>query len=362
MALAKVFLGPAPHPTTGQSLAFSVSTQLAADRDLVLYTSGEGRSRWAKWVMLCSTFIQFARFLMTSDVRVIYFTCSRSPLGFIRDALFILAGTFFSRARLVNHLHGADFAQFRESAPSPLRKLIDAVYTQVDCSIVLHESMREQFSMYGDMNTVVLSNFVEDSIRKHSKVKYISADCEINVLFLSNILASKGVIELVRAVDFLAETGHGIRLTIAGQEMGHSLDQLLRASFGERYRLGAHVSVVGPVGGEKKAKLLQDAHIFALPSYAEAVPISALEAMTFGCALVLSNCRYLPTVFSQYGVLFAEPRSWESLRDVLQMLVKDRTLITRLGSINYSAALTAFGESQYLRDLADILERPQLDA
>ena len=96
--------------------------------------------------------------------------------------------------------------------------------------------------------------------------------------------------------------------------------------------VGDAMEYVGWVSGEKKDKLLTDTDILVLPSYIEAMPITVLEAMAYGRAVISSRAGALPELVAD-GVtgFLAEAGDVEALTAAIRRHVADPTLAPAQG-------------------------------
>jgi len=227
---------------------------------------------------------------------------SRSKLGFLRQLPFLTIA-ILKRIKLINHLHGADFKQFFKKAGF-LKSIIKWVYKKVDTSIVLLEEMKDQFKAFPKMKLEVVPNAVSNEFESLA----ITFPKEKRITFLSNIMASKGIIEFLTASKQLLKDDRSIRIDIAGDFISDNylpknqikkkfldLFEGLKNDFPER------IFYYGPVSGIKKVDLLRSSSIFILPSYypTEAFPISIIEAMATGNAIISTKHNYLEKIISE---------------------------------------------------------------
>lgn len=353
--MARIFIGPRLKILTGQSYSFFVATKLAREDDLILTPSGEGDSIAKRIAGFMFAFLRYILILITAKCEVVYITTARSWPGFLRDAVFILTGRSVSRARIVNHLHGGDFRQFREGLDGWKKVLVDYVYRRVDCSIVLHEALKEQYGMYHNMSKEVVGSFVPEDVRSQRSFRWRDPAVPTHVVYLGNILHSKGVGELVGAAGVLERKGCKLRVTIAGPELQESFRSIVHRVVGAFVQVPKCVQRLPAQYGREKVEILKGADIFVLPSYGEGFPIAVLEAMSFGCAIVLSRVSHLEKIFEGLGVRFVKPGCVEDLAETLRELIERPEFCRELGTINYEATRDAYSEREYLANLERVL-------
>ncbi|TIM77325.1 MAG: glycosyltransferase family 4 protein [Mesorhizobium sp.] len=360
--MSRIFLGPALHKITGQSLAFHSAATIANQSDWVILTSKEGCSATEKLLLIVKGFTRFVLALMTGRVRIVYLTSSRTPLGFLRDALFIIFASILSRAKVVNHLHGSDFKSFRSGVSSFLGALIDWTYSRVDCSIILHESMYDQYTQYPSMRLEVVNNFLPEA-EHYEDVPSVSQSGHVAIVLISNIILEKGLVDAICAVHELIVQGRDVSLTIAGAELDLKFDDLIAGDLIPRSYNRERIRYIGPVYGAAKRDLLSKSAIFVLPTYyeAEAMPISVIEALASGCAVVLSDWKYLRGIFGDFGVVFCRPQSPTSVRAALESIIDHPGKLARTRSVDASLARVRFSESVYKQRISEIFGELERD-
>ena len=107
------------------------------------------------------------------------------------------------------------------------------------------------------------------------------------LLFLSNMLTTKGVWELVEALALLKEKGMRFVCDFVG-----GWKDITPEDFNMRLRekgLTGCVQAHGAKYGQEKEEFFNRADIFVLPSYTEAFPLTVLEAMQHGLTVVATN-------------------------------------------------------------------------
>ena len=134
------------------------------------------------------------------------------------------------------------------------------------------------------------------------------------ILFLGRIVPEKGLKYLIEAFKKVKTNK---RLVIAGG--ASDTDEFLK----ELKELGKddkRIIFTGFVQGEILEELYSNAYIYVLPSDLEGMPLSLLEAMSYGNCCLVSDIDECAEVVEDNGVLFNKSNV-NSLNDKLQMLV-----------------------------------------
>ncbi|EOV8088223.1 glycosyltransferase family 4 protein [Providencia rettgeri] len=320
--MSVIFIGPKLKPITGQSLAFSnIKENFHGNKLIVEYG---GNSILSHINSILFGLIKIFIYCLKNRNATMYITTSRSKLGFLRDAVFINLTRLFS-VRIINHLHGADFKDFYLSSPSILKKIINLTYKKISVSIVLLPRMREQYDMFPNMKVVSINNGCPlpnpiPTFEKKEKNK---------VLYLSNVMYSKGITFLIDAIDKIKEKNADINLIIAGNILGDEYKSQKEMSklFFDKISNKEYIKYIGPITGTEKTNLLSESLFFVLPTFykTEAQPLSLIEAMLYGCICITTNHNYLPDIMSmKNGITIGKKNSEEIIKYIIEMLNNEK--------------------------------------
>lgn len=347
-----LLIGPRLQPVTGQSIAFSTLKRgLDEDNVHAIEYAASNNIFWHVLFSIKFVFEFLSALLRFRNVSCVYFTSSRSSFGFIRDAIIVLSSYWCSK-KIVNHLHGSDFSTFRTNSLVPTN-IIDYVYNRITCSIVLSDSMKEHYSCYPNMKVFTVANF--SSLELEYKVDKKSA--RIKVLYLSNLLYSKGVIHLVNAIKELPSDK--FELVVAGCAMGdlyRSKDEIWR-EFESSIKGCANIKYLGTVEGKEKERLFTSSDIFCLPTFypTEAQPISILEAMSKGCYIVSTDQGYIPELLSNTGNSIVKSDSKSSLIEELSCLADSKERLKIIGKANVDLVNREYTVDRYVNKIKVIV-------
>jgi glycosyltransferase involved in cell wall biosynthesis len=148
------------------------------------------------------------------------------------------------------------------------------------------------------------------------------------ILFVGRLAPVKGPHILIAALDRLVRQGRSVRLRFAGD--GPERPGLER-NVAER-GLAQHVIFEGWQNADRVRALYQQADIFALPSFAEGIPVVLMEAMAMEIPCVTTRITGIPELIrDQVDGLLVTPSSDEELAAAIARLLDDSELRRQLG-------------------------------
>jgi glycosyltransferase involved in cell wall biosynthesis len=212
-----------------------------------------------------------------------------SRASFWRKSVVCLLARAARRPYLL-HVHGGEFMKFyaTESRPAAQR-FIRHTLANAALVIALSEQWRDRLLAIAPMARVeVVPNGVPIPDPRELRRP---ADREPTILFVGDLIRSKGVFDLVRAFARVAERLPDLRLTLAGGVPAAELRELT-ASLGVQER----VRFPGWLGPQRLRAELAGAAVFVLPSYAEGMPMALLEAMSWGLPVIATPVGGVPQV------------------------------------------------------------------
>ncbi len=174
---------------------------------------------------------------------------------------------------------------------------------------------------------------------------------EATILFIGRLVPEKGQAVLLEATALLAERGHRVQVTIAGDGPSRSDTERLA----ERLRVSSLTSFPGAVGQDEIHALYANASVFCLPSFAEGVPGVLMEAMAMEVPVVTTQITGIGELVEdgETGLLVSPGRA-DKLADALESLLVDAALRENLGRRARAKVRAEFNtdvSSRLLRDL-----------
>lgn len=351
-----LLVGPLVPPYNGQAIAFSLVVENFPPKKRIVVDTAKYDY---KFLNTLNTALKTIFIFCFYRFSTIYFTSSRSPMGFWKDFVLLVLARW-SNKKVINHLHGADFKGFYDDNPI-IRPFISYGYKAVDTSIVLSDEMKQEFVSFPEMKVETVYNCYSDNLNL-GKSFYIKKK---QLLYLSNLIKSKGILEFLQACDILLDKFPVLSVKIAGSPLADNSmsKEAIQKKFEEQYsmlqnRYGDRIFYIGNVEGENKKKLLYESSIFILPSYyrTEAYPLSIIEAMRTGNAIVTTFHNYLPSIVKPANGILVEPRSSQAIVNGVVALLQDEIKLKEIQENNVTEAKGRYTQQRYIREVKSIID------
>lgn len=222
------------------------------------------------------------------------------------------------------HLHGSEFREFYAASHSLIKILCRSMFRNAQRVLVLGRAWErfavDELTCSAD-KVCVLPNAVPGPAAVPIRSKN-----ETKILFTGRIGRRKGIPELLEAIRSMPHDLPPIQLLLAGDVVDDDLRELL-------HDVPSNVEVLGWLSQEELGKVLSDCSIFVLPSYAEGLPLSLLDAMAWGLAPVVSDVGSIgDVVTNRKNCLLIKPGDSACVREALWELIHDPALLGALGA------------------------------
>ena len=259
---------------------------------------------------------------------ICYLALTATGAAFYKDVLLVAVLRLF-RIKRIYHLHNKGVSKNQSSRMNTL--LYRFVFTNADI-ILLSKHLYSDIQAFVSQERIFIcpngivdthSNPVSDSLNKERPVQ---------ILFLSNLIESKGVSVLLDACAILHQQGIDFTCNFVGAEGDMSTNQ-----FNDKViekQLSGRVNYLGKKFGADKQEIIASADIFAFPTYYsnECFPLVLLEAMCDGLPIVTTFEGGIPDMIKDgiNGYLVPQKNA-AVLAERLLTLIQDPALRNQMG-------------------------------
>ncbi len=160
---------------------------------------------------------------------------------------------------------------------------------------------------------------------------------KITILYFGTLIRKKGLLELPEIFNLVHNSNKKVELILVGKDSGDiktgstSTWELMKPLFNESSL--KKVRYLGSVDYSKIQDLIKDATVCVFPTFAEALPVSWLEAMAMEKAIVASNIGWAHEMIDdgKEGFL-VHPTDYEHYAERILELLENPEMCTQFGS------------------------------
>ena len=263
--------------------------------------------------------------VFTYKPNLIYFTIS--PVNtFHRDLFYVFILKLF-KIKLVYHLHGKGI-EANASKNKINFKLYNWAFKNVNV-ILVSEKLKYDIEFLPLRSIYILPNAIP-------KIPFISSpnqdipkeNSPIRLLFLSNLIKSKGVFDFIEAVKILKKQKFNIRADIVGREADIKEYELyLRIS-----SLEDVLTFHGPLYGDEKNSILKTSDVLIFPTMKDIWGIVILEAMQFGLTIITTDEGAITDMIeNEINGFIVEKNNPQQIAEKIKFLIDNPNLIQKMG-------------------------------
>ncbi len=266
---------------------------------------------------------------------LLWTSISPQPIGHLRDILTIYPSlTLPARVYALSHWGNFD-RLFSSPATSITSKLL---INRLGGIVFLNQSLADKCTPWLPVEKqLIIPNTIDDTLLTaatdlEQKRATRQTRTALHLLFLSNMIASKGYQDVLEAVKILHDREINIKTRFAGRWIS-SEDHTQFETFVRTHNLGSVVEHLGPISERQAVKELHLwADIFLFPTYypTEAQPLVLLEAMNAGTPIITTAHSGIPEMITEDREgLFVPAKSPVAIADAVSSL-RDLSRWTRL--------------------------------
>lgn len=191
--------------------------------------------------------------------------------------------------------------------------------------IVLSEGVRKYFmDTYGRKTLYIPNGVNRPEIREAAEIrKRWGLEKDSYILFLGRLVPEKGLRYLAEAYKKL-KTDKKLVIAGGGSDSNAFAKELEQACEDIKDR----VIFTGFIQGQVLDELYSNCYIYVLPSDLEGMPLSLLEAMSYGNCCVVSDIDECAKVVDDKAVIFRKSNV-EDLKEKLKLLLDDEALVQK---------------------------------
>lgn len=313
MVKQKRILVVGPSPTRSKGGMATVIEEIEKDKklneqfDIDVYESYIDGN---KFVRLFYSIYAFVKFYFTKRNYDLYHIHVASRGSTFRKGHYVDVIKKWNK-KVILHVHGAQYLVFFNEISEKKKNRVIEILKKSDMVIALSQDWKEKFDQtFGLNNCFVLENGID--MERLAPAMQDQAAHQKSFVTLGRLGQRKGTYDLVEAIDIARKTVPDIKCYLAGDGEVEKVKELVRTKHLEK-----NIEVVGWANFDKKLELLKSVSTVVLPSYNEGLPMSILEGMACGKAIISTTVGAIPEVVKEDNGILIEPGDVQALAQAL---------------------------------------------
>lgn len=309
-----------------------------------------GKNGIKKWLIYFRILITVFKQLAVFKPDVVYLAMTAKGVGFYKDMLVVCITKFF-KAQLVIHFHNKGVS---DNETKTLDNLFYKMVFKNTKVILLSKYLLPDIKKYINEENVYYCPNGIPSVTSQAIEKSKKSDI-VQILFLSNLIKSKGVMILLNALSILKGKGVNFRCNFVGG-IGDISESIFLDTV-SKLELEANVKYLGKKFGNEKNTVFNNSDIFVLPTFSDCFPLVLLEASQYRLSIISTFEGAIPEIIEDgYNGFLVPEKDAITLAEKLELLIKDKNLRVALGNAAYSKYTKEYTLSKFEKTMCSILK------
>lgn len=282
-----------------------------------------GKISFNKFVGMISLFFNLIKEIIFHRPQQVYFALTTTGFAFYRDCVMVFLIKLF-RIDIIYHLHNKGV---KKASESPINHWLYKMVFRNTKVILLSQYL------YYDIENFVSQEQIRICPNGIPEIKEIkSEDLQRKnktpkILFLSNLIESKGVYILLYALEILKNKNLEFEAIFVGGEGDISKEDFEKKV--KELNLTEQVKYLGKKYGKEKEYIYINANLFVFPTYQDCFPLVLLEAMQYSLPIISCYEGGIPDILDdgENGLIVAQKNFLDLSIAIEKLILNPKTSI-----------------------------------
>ena len=311
------------------------------------YCSYKVLSSWKSILYSLFKIILFPFYLLfNSNIKIIHLHGASRGSFYRKYYYFFISKKIFNK-KVIYHIHGGEFHLFIKESSKFLIKHINIMIYKSDIIIVLSDWWVDYFkNQFPDKKITKLDN----SVPIQSFINRSSPSKKVSFLFLGLISKNKGCYEILDVAERLVQRKVDFEINLGGNGETDKLCKIITEK-----NLNKYVNYLGWLTGDKKSEIFKQNNVYLLPSKNEGLPVSILEAMSYGLPIISTKVGGIPEMIEENKSGFIiEPGDLNALEEKMMYFIENKDKINQMGNISKTIVDNKFSNEIVQKQLTEL--------
>jgi len=261
---------------------------------------------------------------------VVYIHLSPTSFAFFRDSIFILIAKLFQKPVLA-HLRARGVKEYLKKKSNLTKRYYRFIFSK--CQVIcLTKAVTTDVEDVYCKTPIVIHNGIQKSALYKPR-NYNASERPLRILFLSNLIIKKGILDFIYALEILSNSNVSYRAFIVGNDADYTNEEIKKILADKK--IDEYVDVLGPLYNDDKEKIFAESDVYVFPTFfpVETFGSVVVEAMQHELAIVSTNFYSIPEIISD-GIdgLLVDINCPNQIAEKIKYLISDTQLRKKIGT------------------------------
>lgn len=230
------------------------------------------------------------------------------------------------------HIHGPEYIEFYEELNEKKKKKVREFLSSGEAVIALSDYWKYEFENHmGLTNCISIPNGVD--VNDYTEARTSVTDKANVFLMMGELGKRKGTFDLLSATKIVAKEYPDVKVFLAGCGKIKKIKKLI-----EQKGLTQNVFVLGWVNHMQQIEVMKKSATIILPSYFEGLPMSILEGMASGKAIISTKVGSIPEVVKKENGILVEAGDVKALSEAMNKFINNPNMLNSMREANIERA------------------------
>jgi glycosyltransferase involved in cell wall biosynthesis len=343
----------------GQSIKLSQYINDAIEGEYINLTTASsieeiGKKKIGKIINLFQIQLKVLKALLRNNYNLCYVSLNAKGPGFYKDLFVVILLKIFKK-KIIYHFHNKGVIV---NSKGWFNNCLYKYAFKNTKSILLSPNLYSDFKKYiRNEDVYYCPNGIHPGIGRKQYNSTINLKSKTQLLFLSNMIAEKGVFLIIEACKKLKDKEIDFECHFVGAWTDILEFDIQKLIF--QFKLEHHVFLNGPKYGNEKKDFFLKADVFVFPTYYknESFPLVLLEAMSYSLPVISTHEGGIPDIVidNETGYL-VPPNNIQELVSKIELLIKYPELREKFGNAGRLRFLEFYTIERFEKKFVEILD------
>lgn len=352
-----LILGKLPPPYMGPSIGTEIMLKSSLNESFELFHldtkanySLKTLGKWSFYKLFknFAIYASLGRMILKNRPDLIMVPLSQKTLGYLKDSFFLIIARLFG-VKTVIHFLGGNFKEWVKECPWIVKFYVKSTLRFSEGVIVLGHKLQYHFEDYFKKEKIFV---VPNGSNYQIPLKTSRVTDEIKLIYLSNLLPTKGIEDILNALVILKQTNtkpYSLHIVGSWRDLQ---TQTLCLRIIEKNQLPVTFSPP-EISNKEKFVCLVNSDIFVFtPRVPEGQPWAILEALAVGLPIISTDCGAI-TESVECGVngFIVDKRNPQQIAEKVKYLIDNADIRKIMGSQSRTKYEENFTEEKMVENL-----------